>query len=406
MRNLICRGWWSSPPTTAVCPDPCQPSRANGVPYPHFAGSGGFLSLGGSDLNASGAFVPTIKGFNATDTIDYGGTVTSAQYASGVLSLYDGTSLVATLNIGSGYKNVFSAQSIGNGSQTQINYLGGGAKPAPPGTTSADSYVWTGPVAGYWNSTANWDDTTAGQNPATLAPGANDTVSIGAAANGATQILIGNGNAYGLSLAGSTVLDGQFSVGAGGVTVSSGSLLLHSGSSMSDAGDATLYGQLSLSGAKMTVSGTLYGEAFYGGLSGVTVTGGTLTAGAIVGIQTIFNLTSSTTTVNGNVSAGSSGYYNDPFSEYNVSGGSFTVKGAFISCGDRVNATNGAKVRFSTLQQDARDFGVYLTTDGRRHVAMRKSEGDCAIRIFKQPRQPHATYSSPRYVARGVIALT
>src|SRR5208282_1292793 len=44
--------------------------------------------------------------------------------------------------------------------------------------------------------------------------------------------------------------------------------------------------------------------------------------------------------------------------------------------------------------------------EGRRHVAMRGSEGECAIRIFKRPRRPRATYSSPRCVARGVIELT
>ncbi len=158
----------------------------------------------------------------------------------------------------------------------------------------------------------------------------------------------------------------------------------------------------------MTVSGTLYGEAFYGGLSGVTVTGGALTAGAIVGIQTIFNLTSSTMTVNGNVSDGSSGYYNDPFSEYNVSGGSFTVKGAFISCGDRVNATNGAKVRFSTLQQDARDFGVYLTTDAMSSIEIGKAGGAAAgtITIDKGVTVTQSgEFSAPTIADNGTLAV-
>jgi site-specific recombinase XerD len=41
-----------------------------------------------------------------------------------------------------------------------------------------------------------------------------------------------------------------------------------------------------------------------------------------------------------------------------------------------------------------------------RHVAMRRVRADHATAIFKRPRRPRATYSSPRCVARGVIELT
>jgi len=40
---------------------------------------------------------------------------------------------------------------------------------------------------------------------------------------------------------------------------------------------------------------------------------------------------------------------------------------------------------------------------GRCHVAMRKARAVYALRIFKPPRRPRATWSSPRRVARGVI---
>ena len=40
------------------------------------------------------------------------------------------------------------------------------------------------------------------------------------------------------------------------------------------------------------------------------------------------------------------------------------------------------------------------------HVAMRRARAVYALRIFKPPRRPRATWSSPRRVARGVIWLT
>ncbi len=173
------------------------------------------------------------------------------------MSLYDGSSLVAMLSIGSGYSNAFSTLSVDNGSYTQIDYLAGGTNPAPGPTPSANSYQWIGPVAGFWNAPANWDDTTAGQNPALLAPGADDPVMIGAAANGAAQVIIGNGNASALTLGGETLLDGVFNVGAGGLTVADyASAVLYAGSSLAVSGDATFGYEagLTLNGGKMAVT--------------------------------------------------------------------------------------------------------------------------------------------------------
>ena len=49
---------------------------------------------------------------------------------------------------------------------------------------------------------------------------------------------------------------------------------------------------------------------------------------------------------------------------------------------------------------------VYDRGHGRCHVAMRKARAVYVLRIFKPPRRPRATWSSPRRVARGVIWLT
>ena len=158
-------------------------------------------------------FVPTITGFGAADVIDFYdpyATITGAQYAAGQLNLYAGATIVATLNLSGTYTNAFSVLPVNGGSTYQIDYLGGGTNTAPAGTTSADSYQWVGPVAGFWNAKANWDDVTAGKDPAAVAPGKNDLVTIGAAAGGAAQVIVGNGNAYSLTLDGETLLDGVF----------------------------------------------------------------------------------------------------------------------------------------------------------------------------------------------------
>src|SRR5208283_2400675 len=47
-----------------------------------------------------------------------------------------------------------------------------------------------------------------------------------------------------------------------------------------------------------------------------------------------------------------------------------------------------------------------LNPGGRCHVAMRKARAVYVLRIFKRPRRPRATWSSPRRVARGEIELT
>ena len=228
-----------------------------------FTGTGDQLAINSyNDLNASNVFVPTITGFGAADVIDFTdpyATITSAQYAAGKLNLYAGATVVATLNLTGTYTNAFSVLPVNGGSAYQIDYLGGGTNAAPAGTTSADSYQWVGPVAGNWNAKANWDDVTAGQNPASVAPGKNDLVTIAAAAGGAAQVVVGNGNAYSLALGGETLLDGVFKIGAGGLTLaSSASAYLYSGSSLSVAGNATFssYAGVTLNGGAMSVTGT------------------------------------------------------------------------------------------------------------------------------------------------------
>ena len=323
----------------------------------NFAQTGGQLWLASDDFDALGNFKPAITGFGATDVIEYQGTATSATYASNYLSLYNGANLVAKFNIGAGYTgDTFSTVAI-SGGYTQVD-LAGTPNAAPAGTTSSDTYEWVGPVAGFWNAKANWDDVTAGKNPATAAPGANDLVSIAAAANGAAQVVIGNGNAYSLTLGGETLLEGQFNVGAGGFSEStSASVVLYSGSALDVSGAATFssYAGATLDGGAMAVTGTLnggYASQF------VMENGGSLTAVQLVNYYSSYYVyAGDALTVSGGVNDGALGYGGSSFT---VNGGTFTVSGTFTSTGDAVYAENGGKVQLASLTEDSDGNGVTL----------------------------------------------
>ena len=339
-----------------------------------FAQTGGQLWLESDDFDALGNVKPAITGFGATDVIEYQGTATSATYASGYLSLYNGANLVAKFNIGSGYTgHTFSTVAI-SGGYTQVD-LAGTPNAAPAGTASANSYQWVGPVAGFWNAKANWDDVTAVQDPATAAPGANDLVSIGAAANGAAQVVIGNGDAYSLSLGGETLLEGQFNVGAGGFSESnSASVVLYSGSALNVAGNATFgnYAGATLDGGvlKLTGTGTLnggYDSQF------VMENGGSLSAVKLVDYYSSYSVQAgSALTVRGGVNDGTAGY---GASSFTINGGAFTVGGTFVSTGDSVYAESGGTVQLASLTEDSDGNGVTLDVEDFDLVDRDRNDG-------------------------------
>ena len=346
---------------------------------------GGQLWLTSNDFDALGNFVPEITGFGPTDAIEYGGVVTSASYSGNYLSLYNGASLVAQLNIGhgpgSGYSTAagaFSVVPVQGGYSTQIDYVGGGTNPAPGGTTTGPghSFVWTGAVAGNWNDIGSWSDTTSGL-AASYAPGASDIVTVNAAANQAAQVLVGDGDAYGLTLKGETLLVGTFKVegtGAnGGLTVAqSASAYLNSGSSLTVAGSATFgsYTGLTLDGGSFAVTGTFYGGADIYGITNnanyvIENAGASFSAGSLVDSSSSYSVgAGDQLTVLGNVSDASA-YTRSAFA---ANGGTITVGGTFVSGGDQVSATNGGQIKLTALQEDTSGEGVYLTADASSSI--------------------------------------
>jgi hypothetical protein len=54
-------------------------------------------------LSAVASASPTISGFNSSNAIDFEGTVSNTKYANGILTLYDGSTAVANLNLSGDY---------------------------------------------------------------------------------------------------------------------------------------------------------------------------------------------------------------------------------------------------------------------------------------------------------------
>ena len=80
-----------------------------------FEGAGGTLTISGAALDTSLNFTPTISGLDASDFIDFQGTVTSAFFNSGVLTLLDGNDPVAYLHLAGDYSNdAFTVATIGS----------------------------------------------------------------------------------------------------------------------------------------------------------------------------------------------------------------------------------------------------------------------------------------------------
>ena len=203
----------------------------NGTTGIAFAGTGGVLTIEPSALNATHDLTTTIADFNASDAIDFGGTVTSASFTNGVLALLDGNATVADLDLSGNYNGQTFISLPLSSSLTQINVIGAGdTVTAPTGTPSSDQYVWGSSIAGSWDVAGNWDDTTAGLDPASVAPGVHDLVAIDAAGGGATHVITGTGASASLTIAGPTVLAGQFTTGSlglnGNTVVNAGELAL------------------------------------------------------------------------------------------------------------------------------------------------------------------------------------
>ena len=238
------------------------------------AGVGDSLTISASSLDGSKAYDPTISGFVQDDAFVFEGAVTSVSYqaGTGTLSLMNGAAVVAQLHLSGNYSgDAFRTAGVNGGTAIFIDDRSD-TTAAPPGTSGHDKYFWSSPGPGSWDNAANWTDTTAGANPAAVAPGTHDAVTINGRGPGLPQIVTGTGKSASLSINGDTVLAGAFTTKA--LTISGDAAIIASGGSLTVNGDAS--GVPLASGGTVKITGNLNGEA--GATNGGTVqVAGTLT---------------------------------------------------------------------------------------------------------------------------------
>ncbi len=225
-----------------------------------FQGGGATLELAGALTGGGADPLPCIiAGFVPGDAIlSANSPITGVSLAQGTtlgtLTLTYGGVTVATLLLAGNFAGeLFGVQPDGTGSEITVTQSTSGTGPAA-GTTTPDDYLWTGAAGSAWNNAANWDDTSASQTPALVAPGLNDLVTITGAGGGGFLTVQGPADAASLTLAGNVALSGTFA--AGTLAVGAGILALGAGTAVS-AYTADAWGGIEAQDAFLAVTGTL-----------------------------------------------------------------------------------------------------------------------------------------------------
>jgi hypothetical protein len=257
-----------------------------------FTGANGVLDLQAEYYAPQGG----VAGFAPGDSIDESGSlISSASFsasgaAGGVLTLYYGSQIAGTITLSGNYlgDSFLTSGDGSDGTLITVATAASGGGTASPGTSTPDQYLWVGPSSASWNTAANWDDQTSGADPAAVAPGVKNIVTI-AASQGSFTLIAGPANAASLSVTGELALSGKFGVGTLDIGTSSatsftnGTLDLVPGTSITGTGATIAAGEIAVagSGATLSLSGTL---AMGGGSSGVglPVTALTVTSGGKV----------------------------------------------------------------------------------------------------------------------------
>ena len=274
--------------------------------------------------------VPTgvITGFGLGDGLTVTGlTFDQTQYSSslGTLTLLEDGNTVGTLQLAGSYAGdtFLATPTLGYGSyqggsevppQTLLTVAtgtsGAGATPPSAGTTG-ETYVWTA-TSGDYGVAANY---TANGNPATVAPGALDTVAISVPGNLAGylagpddgEVVRGQGASAALTLTGNVVLGGSFTTGVLSVQPPSsyaGEVVLAAGTSLT-AASAVISGTLEVAGAQLTVTGAVSGGGSVSATDGASVQLDTTSGSTNLGTLTVDNTSSIEIGGQGGATAGS-----------------------------------------------------------------------------------------------------
>ncbi len=222
-------------------------------------GAAATLLLQGSSETPAGI----ISSFAAGDAIVTGTSqVTQVTYAPGTgnvgtLTLYYDNQVAGTLLLAGSYAgDVFILTPDGQGTDIGVQQSSGGPS---AGTTTPDDYVWTGAGGDDdWNNNANWEDVSADQDPAEVAPGLNDIDTVQGPTGNSFLTLNGPANAATLTLLGNVALTQPYTIGVLqiGAVGSAGTLELGPAAEVL-AEDVTVIGSIVGEGGLLAVNQTL-----------------------------------------------------------------------------------------------------------------------------------------------------
>ncbi len=244
----------------------------------NFAGTAGTLQVSASSVY-NGTFYTnaltetgTITGFTTGDVIgvySYSNAVTAVSYQAGTggigtLTVKSGAIILGSLALSGDYSALTFLVTPQANSTTAYNII---LQPSTPGgtlssgTTSRDTYSWLPTTGGNWSDATKWSDVSTSANPAAVAPGVNDAVTITGPTGNTYQVVNGPGNSASLTAVGNTTLNGAFATGAlaVGTAASAGALSLAAGATLTASSATLLYGPLTITGpgTRLTVAGAL-----------------------------------------------------------------------------------------------------------------------------------------------------
>lgn len=204
--------------------------------------------------------------FNGSDEVVFAGVVAdSAVYTptgagTGTLTLWNNGASVASIGLlGTYASDAFVAlQRYSN--ETELFMLqgtiGAGTTPPSAGTTSSHLFGWVG-RAGAWGDTSLWTDNNA---PATVAPGIHDEINFGVGSYGAT-VISGQGEAGIMRVTGQVVLGGfvtAMTLEIGEIYFADGYVYVAGGASLTAVNTNIYHGRLDDHGGMVSLVGTAY----------------------------------------------------------------------------------------------------------------------------------------------------
>ena len=139
------------------------------------------------------------------------------------------------------------------------------------------SFVWLTQGGGVWSLASNWADVTDGASPSLVAPGAQDSVTIGGPSGAQVQTISGNAAVAAALFTGNTMLSGGFSLGALAVGGSAAGGLLELGRATAVQASSAAIASGSMvagPGSTLAVSGTLALGTSGGSAAAFDATGG------------------------------------------------------------------------------------------------------------------------------------